>query len=199
MIVEPFSNQLERWLSEDGSKTIGVMGEVFSERSFAVTIMVLMFFPALPLPTGGITHVFEGIAILIAAEMVIGFRTLWLPPVIRQRSLGPSITEKALPFMVRRIRWFERISHPRGATFLRRRSTVRILGGILICFSVFAAVAPPFSGLDTLPALGAVVVTLAIILEDVVVLGIGVAIGSGGALLILSIGAAIARLVSSWF
>ena len=58
-----------------------------------------------------------------------------------------------------------------------------------------AAIAPPFSGLDTLPALGAVVVSLSIILEDVVVLAIGALIGTGGAVIILTLGLAVVRLV----
>ena len=68
-----------------------------------------------------------------------------------------------------------------------------MLGLVIIGFTVAAAVAPPFSGLDTLPALGVVAVSLAIILEDAVVLGIGVLIGTGGVVLIVTIGAAIAH------
>ena len=68
-----------------------------------------------------------------------------------------------------------------------------------MAFAIGAAVAPPFSGLDTLPALGAVVVCLAIILEDVLVLGIGTAIGLGGIALIVTIGAALFRGVSHFF
>src|SRR5215207_8367507 len=55
----PFSVQLEGWLEADRPKTLGELDELFGEKSFAVTIMFLMFLPALPLPTGGITHVFE--------------------------------------------------------------------------------------------------------------------------------------------
>jgi hypothetical protein len=62
-----------------------------------------------------------------------------------------------------------------------------------------AILAPPFSGLDTLPALGAVVVALAIILEDAVFLGIGLLIGTGGIVLIVSIGAALARILKGLF
>ena len=47
-------------------------------------------------------------------------------------------------------------------------------------FAISAAVAPPFSGLDTLPALGAVAIALSIILEDIVVLVAGIVIGTGG-------------------
>ena len=75
-IGEPFSDQLERWLRSDGTKTLGALSEVFAEKSFAVTIVLLMFVPALPLPTGGISHVFEVITVVLAAEMVLGRRTV---------------------------------------------------------------------------------------------------------------------------
>ena len=57
---------------------------------------------------------------------------------------------------------------------------LRLLGLLLMAFAIAAFLAPPFSGLDTLPAMGAVVVSLAIILEDVIVLAIGTVIGAGG-------------------
>jgi hypothetical protein len=72
---------------------------------------------------------------------------------------------------------------------------LRLLGLLLIALAVAAALAPPFSGLDTLPALGAVAIALSIILEDLVVLAIGIAIGTGGIVLILTIGAAIVRIL----
>ena len=71
-VEQAFSDQLEQWLGSDDPKTLGTMGDVFAEKSFAVTIMLLMFVPALPLPTGGITHVFEVIVVVLAAQMVIG-------------------------------------------------------------------------------------------------------------------------------
>lgn len=70
-----FTDELEHWLRGDDPKTLGSLAEVFAEKSFAVTILLLMFVPALPLPTGGVTHVFEGIAVVIAAQMVLGRRT----------------------------------------------------------------------------------------------------------------------------
>jgi hypothetical protein len=45
--------------------------------------------------------------------------------------------------------------------------------------------------------MGAVAVALAIILEDFVVLAIGAVIGTGGIILILTVGAAIVRLLRS--
>ena len=190
-----FSDQLETWLKSDGPKTVGRLGEVFGEKSFAVTVVLLMFVPAVPAPTGGITHVFELITVILGAEMVIGARTIWLPSRWRERELGDALTSKAIPFIARTIRWFERFSRPRMASLYEQTWFVRILGVIVIAFAVSAAFAPPFSGLDTLPALGAVLVALSIILSDVLLLGIGMLIGTGGVILIVTIGAALVRLI----
>jgi hypothetical protein len=46
-----------------------------------------------------------------------------------------------------------------------QRWFLRLLGLLFVALAIAAAFAPPFSGLDTLPALGAVAVALAIILE----------------------------------
>jgi hypothetical protein len=64
-----------------------------------------------------------------------------------------------------------------------------------MALAIAAAVAPPFSGLDTLPSIGAVAIALAIILEDALVLAIGAVIGTGGVILIVTIGAAIVRIL----
>jgi hypothetical protein len=194
-----FSDQLEAWLTADGPKTIGDLGIVFSEKSFAVTVLLLMFLPALPLPTGGVTHVFEAITVLLAAEMVLGARSLWLPERWKERSLGATTTQKALPFMMRRIRWLEKFSRPRAASLFGRRWFLRLLGLVFATFAIAAAVAPPFSGLDTFPALGAVFVALAIILEDVVALAIGLGIGTGGLVLIITVGAALVHVIRDLF
>ena len=185
-----FSEEIEAWLRAEGPKTLGGLQEVFAERAFAVTVMLLMFVPALPLPTGGISHAFELITILVAAQMVIGRRSLWLPRPWRGRELGPLVTDKAIPFMIRWIRRFERLSHRRGAAVCERPFAQRTAGLLLIALAVTAAVAPPFSGLDTLPGMGAVIVCLGLILGDVVVVAIGAVLGVSGAVLIVTIGVA---------
>ena len=190
-----FSDELETWLSSDEPKTLGAMGGAFAEKSFAVTIMLLMVLPATPLPTGGVTHVFEAITVALAAQMVACRRTIWLPERWQNRALGETITGKAIPFIVRLVRRVENISRPRWAWLFEQRWVLRLLGLLLITFALGAAFAPPFSGLDIFPALGAVLVSLSIILEDIAVLAIGTAIGAGGIILILTIGAALVHLV----
>ena len=50
--------------------------------------------------------------------------------------------------------------------------------------------APPFSGLDTLPALGAVVISVGVLLEDVVAVLAGLVVGPVGIVLELVVGRA---------
>jgi hypothetical protein len=186
-----FSDELERWLRGDQPKTLESLGELFEEKSFAVTIMLLMFVPALPVPTGGVTHVFEAIAVVLAAQMLIGRRTVWLPDRWARRELGATTTGRALPFILRWIRRIERYSRPRGAPLFQQRWMLPVFGLIFIALAVAAGVAPPFSGLDTLPAMGAIAVALAIVFEDVLLLGLGFVLGTTGVVLIVTVGAAL--------
>jgi hypothetical protein len=194
---EPFSDELERWLRSDGEKTLGSMSTVFAERSFAAMILLLMILPATPLPTGGVTHVFEVITVLLGLQMVIGRRTIWLPARFARRSLGATTTDKAIPFIVKVVKKVERFSRPRGARLFQNGIFYRLIGVVVIAFAVAAALAPPFTGLDTLPALGAVVVALSMIQKDVLVLALGVALGAGGIALALTVGAALYTFVRS--
>ena len=195
----PFSDQLEDWLLSDGSKTVGDLGTVFAEKSFAVTILFLMIFPATPLPTGGITHVFEAVTVVLGVEMVWGMDTILLPARLRNRELGQSTTQKVLPFLMKRVRWLERFSKPRGVGLIKSRWFMRALGLLFITFALGAGLAPPFSGLDTLPSLGAVAVALGIILEDVVVVIIGVVVGTAGIALSVTVGAALFHFLRGLF
>ena len=192
-----FSDELEQWLRSDGPKTLGALGELFEEKSFAVTILMLMFVPALPLPTGGVTHVFELITVLLAAQMLVGRRTIWLPQRWARRELGATMTGKAIPFVIRWVRRVERYSRPRGAALFHQRWMLPVFGLIFIALAVAAGLAPPFSGLDTLPAMGAIAVALAIIFGDVLLLAIGFVLGTTGVVLIVTVGAALVHVLRS--
>jgi hypothetical protein len=194
-----FSDELEAWLDGDQPKTLGALNDVFDERSFAVAITLLMFPSALPIPTGGVTHVLEIVTVLLALQMVAGRKELWLPRRWRARELGATITGKAIPFFIRRVRTFERVSRSRGRSLLEQGWFVRVLGLAIVVFTIGTLLAPPFSGLDTLPALGIVLISLSIILGDVAFTVAGLVVGVGGITLILAIGRAAARLFQSWF
>ncbi len=66
------SDQLEGWLTGDRPKTLGSLLDTSGEGSFAIVFVLLMAVPALPLPTGGVTHIFEVITMLLALELIAG-------------------------------------------------------------------------------------------------------------------------------
>ncbi len=172
---------------------------MFGEKSFAILVLVLMFFPALPLPTGGITHVFEVIVMLLALEMIIGRKTIWLPKWAKEKELGQATQKKIVPFIIRRIRWFERFSRRRSENVVRSESFSRLAGLVFFVLALGAALALPFSGLDTLPALGAVVVALSLILDDIALFFVGLLIGVGGIILEFALGAATIEAIKHFF
>jgi hypothetical protein len=179
------SDQLEALLQTE-HVTIGSLTDVLDERSFAVLLMVLMLPSALPIPTGGVTHVLEVFAALIALQMVVGRHELWIPRRLARQELGATFTGKAAPRLLRLIRWFERHSRPRLA---------RLLGVVLLVFVIGAFVAPPFSGLDTLPSLGVVVVCLGVVFADGLIVVAGLVIGVVGLVLDVLLAAALWSLV----
>ncbi len=194
----PFSDALEDWVQHATPRSIGSLGDVFAEKAFAVTIMLLLFVSAAPIPTGGVTLGFQIAAALLAGQMVLGRRTLWLPARWKHRELGARTSERVIPWVIRRIRWFERHTRPRWSVLYRLRPFNRLLGLIMLTFAIVASLAPPLSGLEVLPAMGAVVVALSIVLEDIVVFVVGIVIGTGGVLLFLAVGAAVFRALSGW-
>ncbi len=194
-----FSEQLEKWLRGDSPKTLGSLGSAFGEKAFAVMILMLMFVPALPLPTGGISHAFEVIAALLAAQMVAGRSTIWLPQRWQARPLGALTTGKAIPVIMRWTRRLERVSRRRGTRLLQRRSFQRLVGLLLMGTAVTALFAPPFSGLDTLPGLAAVAICMGVVLGDLVLVGLGTALEIAGVVVIVTIGAAAFHWLHSFF
>jgi hypothetical protein len=174
------SADLERWLNQDGDATLGALVELFGPKSFALVFVMLLGVPALPLPTGGATHVFELIAALLALELIAGRTEIWLPRRWSRIDLaGP--------------RRQERLSRPRLRMLFEYRASNVVFGGLVLAGSLAAFLAPPFTGLDTLPALGVVLVSVGVLLEDIVIVLVGMAIGAIGVVLEIVVGSAAVR------
>ena len=150
----------------------------------------LLAVPALPLPTGGVTHVFELIAMLLALELIAGRRTVWLPERWKRRQLGAAEQKRFSEGLVRRIRWLERHSRPRLGFLLTHRLSGVVFGALVLVLTVTAFLAPPFTGLDTVPSLGVVLLSLGVLLDDALLALIGVIVGAVGVLIVLVLGKA---------
>jgi hypothetical protein len=190
-------DELERWLGGDGEKTLGSLIELFGEKSFALPFLVLLGVPALPLPTGGATHVFEIVAMLLALQLIAGARRLWLPRRWRRLELAGPRRERFIAALMRMVRRLERFSRPRLRFLFNHRLANVLFGLLALGGSLAAFLAPPFTGLDTLPALGVVLLSLGVMLEDILVVLAAILIGAAGvALEIILGGAALAGIES---
>jgi hypothetical protein len=179
----------------DRDKSVGDLVDTFGPSSFAILFVVLMAFPALPLPTGGVSHVLEVIAMLLALELIIGRREVWIPERYRDKELKGLSNTKFQQALLKRIRWLERFSRPRFSRLLELRVTRVLIGFVVFGLCLTAFFAPPFSGLDTIPSLGVVVLSLGVLLRDLVIAAIGTVLGAIGVLVVVFLGRAVLDLL----
>src|SRR6476619_6323179 len=187
---ERVSEQLERWLRADGDKTLGGLIELFEEKSFAICFVLLLGVSALPLPTGGVTHVFEIIAVLLALQLIAGRDHIWLPERWRRLELAGEQRQRFITALMKNIRRLERFSRPRLRFLFDHRLSNIVFGLLVIGGSLGAFLAPPFTGLDTLPSLGVVLMELGVLLDDVVVVVVALIVGVAGVVLEVVLGSA---------
>lgn len=193
------SDELERWLKEDSPRTLGSLIDLFGPKSFALVFVLLMGVPALPLPTGGATHVFEIITVLLALQLVVGREEIWLPQRWCKVEFSGPRQQKFVLTLVRMIRRLERLSRPRLRFVFNRRLSNVFFGLLVVGGTVAAFVAPPFTGLDTLPALGVVLLSLSVLLEDIALAIVGLIVGAVGVALEIFLGAALINGVTGLF
>ncbi len=194
-----FSDQLEHWLKSNQPKTVASLNGVFAEKSIAIIVLVLMFLPALPLPTGGVSHVFEAITMVVALQLIIGRRTIWIPKRWENKKIRGISEKKAITFMIGRIRWLEKFARPRFTHLMQSRVGLSLTGIFLFAYALVAFLSPPFSGLDTFPSMGAVIIALSVILDDIAIWIFGVIAGAAGVALVIGAGAVVTNLINHIF
>jgi len=195
----PVSDELEQWLEGDDPKTLGNLVEVFGERSFAIVFALLMALPALPLPTGGATHVLEVITALLALELIAGRREIWLPERWKRLELATPARRRIITTLLKRIRQLERFSRPRGTWLFGHRLSGVVFGLVVLVFTATAFLAPPFSGLDTLPSIGVVVLAVGVLLTDYVLALAGTVVGALGMIATIGFGSLVVKAGKSLF
>ena len=194
-----FSVELDTWLKKGKGQTILGLDQVFGDRTFAIIFMFLMATSALPIPTAGVTDVFAVITIIFALQMAIGRDSLWLPKRWSKMKINKTMRTKLLPGLVKVVRRIERYSRVRLGWVFKGKISDLILGLAIATLAFFTITAPPFSGLDTIPALGVVLISAGIILKDGLITLIGGVIGGIGIGLQVLLGKLIVDLIKGLF
>lgn len=191
-----FSKKIITLLESKKRLTVGSLLDAFDEKSFAFLFLILMIFSATPIPTGGITNIFEIIVMFTALQLVFLREDLWLPRWLAKKEIPKSLKKGALPFLLKRISFVEKFSKPRFHQAFHTKWFRFQLGIAVIVCTFGAFVAPPFSGLDTLPSLGVVFISIGVILDDLYAILFGYVVGVIGISLIFLLGAGILTLAS---
>lgn len=150
--------------------------------------VLLLGVPALPLPTGGATHLFEIVAMLLALQLIGNRDRIWLPRRWRGIEVAGPSQQRFVNALMKTVRRLERSSRPRLRFMFGHRLSNLAFGALVLGGSLGAFLAPPFSGLDTLPALGVVLLSLGVLLEDFLVVIVGVVVGVAGVVLEIALG-----------
>ena len=156
--------------SKQGSRVeIAGLLDGFGERSFGAAMLLLALPNMVPLPPGAST-VFGLPLILIAAQLAIGRRTVWLPGFIRRRSIATSSFARIVYLTRPHLRRAERLLHPR-LEFMLTRFATRLTGCICVVLAILIALPIPL--VNFLSGLSVAAFALGLLRQD----GIAVLVG----------------------
>jgi hypothetical protein len=155
--------------------SIGQMMDAFGERAFGL-LMIVFCLPNL-IPAPGIGSLFGIPLMLIALQMALGRPKPWLPKAIEAKTLTRETFVKMVGAVEPRMRKVEAVLKPRW-TFLFSGTMDRVIGAFAILCAISIII--PFPGTNFPPAVGLILISLAVTQEDGVYLWLGAIIATAG-------------------
>ena len=144
----------------------------FGERAFGLGIIVFALPNTTPIPVIGALF---GIPLMfLAVQMCMGRLHPWLPKAVMDRSIEKSRFIGMVDFVEPKLRKAESILKPR-LTFLFSPAADRLVGLFVMLCTVSILI--PLPGSNFPPAIGVIIVALAVIAEDGVALIVGILVG----------------------
>ena len=192
---EPLSKKLEDWLKSDDTPTVAEFNQASGDEGMGLLIVLLIAPSALPIPTGGITHLFQIGVVITALQVMLARETLWLPKKIANIRLSNKLKDAVLPKLIGFLKKIEPIA---GGIKFRESNVGKselATSLLIIAFTAGAFFAPPFSMLDTLPSMAVIVLGLSLITHSRRAFLLGLIIGSIGLILEIFFSATIIELV----
>jgi hypothetical protein len=160
----PRLSTLLRLLAESEQKryTIAELIDVFQDRTFGALMLLFALLNLIPLPPGS-SFVLGAPLVVLAAQVTLGLRKIWLPQSIlkvrvRTSDLG-RVTRRATPYL-RRV---ERLLNPRLTVFFSGTGD-RVIGLICLVLAILLFLPIPFANM--LPALAIAFFSLALLERD---------------------------------
>ncbi|MCX7924983.1 MAG: exopolysaccharide biosynthesis protein [Fimbriimonadales bacterium] len=190
-LSELFARTLDA--NQDGVVVLGEVLDRAGDRGYGFLLMLLAipaFIPVLPPGTSG---VLGALMTLVALQMLFGLKQPWFPRRWRAKVLSPKVVEALQTRGVALLRKVEKVSHPRGRRFTRNGLILRLSAIIVIGLALVLSSPMPF--MNTLPALGVLLIGIGLANHDIYLLSAGWLVGVAVALITtLGVGA----LVQLW-
>lgn len=163
--------------------TIGQLIDALQDRAFGFLLLILALPCSIPF-LYGVPQVVSLPLIFVAAQIILGRHTLWLPQTLKKRSFSTStfrdMTARAAPY----VRWFEVLSRPR-LVWLTRGTIEQLLGLFILIFSISIAIPLPLT--NTVPGFAVAIMALGFIERDGLLIIAGTIIGSAWIILLVSL------------
>lgn len=172
--------------SDDDSLTVGEIVLLFGRRAFGALMFIFAIPNTLPLPPGS-SSILGLPLVLLAPQVMLGFRRPWLPKFIYNRHVKSSDLHRLLDPLISKLERVEKISRPR-LTFLFGPIGDRVIGVVCTLLAIVLIFPIPLGNLAPAICIGAL--SLGLFQRDGVIalVGYGVFVLSIG-LLVLSAGA----------
>jgi hypothetical protein len=166
-----------------GPVSVAAIRDALGDRSFAALLVIFSALNLLPLPPG--TSVVLGIPIVIvAAQMVLGRRTAWLPARLLAKSIPLDRFRAGSDRIVPLLQRLERLVRPRYWPFWRHQGD-RVIGVIALVLGIAVVLPVPLG--NWLPAFASTLVGLALSERDGILFAIATAVGIASLVIIVAV------------
>ncbi|MFN3689942.1 MAG: exopolysaccharide biosynthesis protein [Fimbriimonadales bacterium] len=172
-LSELFARTLDA--NQDGVVVLGEVLDRAGDRGYGFLLILLAipaFIPVLPPGTSG---VLGALMTLVALQMLFGLKQPWFPRRWRAKKLSPKVVAALQTHGVALLCKIEKVSHPRGRRFTRNGLILRLSAVIVIALALVLSSPMPF--MNTLPALGVLLIGVGLANHDSYLLSVGWLIG----------------------
>jgi hypothetical protein len=173
--------------------TVGGIVDHFADRGIAAILGLLALPIALPVPMPGISAIFGLPMLIIASQLILQRKRLWLPDSLRRRAIDLGRFRKGSVVAVKWLAKLERLLKPRLVILCH--PIMQILYGVICAWLALILFLPiPFG--NVLPSLSVFVLALAILERDGVAAIMGLILATVS--IVVTAGATIAGLYGAW-
>ena len=172
-LSEIFARTLDA--NADGVVVLGEVLDKAGDRGYGFLLILLAIPAFIPILPPGTSGVLGALMSIVALQMLVGLKQPWFPKRWRNKVLSPKVVQALQTRGVAILRQIERVSHSRGRRLTRNGLILRLSALVVIALALVLSSPMPF--MNTLPALGVLLIGVGLANHDLYFLSAGWGIG----------------------